>query len=142
MFWKIWPGVTFDEVNYACDYYFWATLPFTGEACDIFDAVMQKFDRKQVYFLTTPMPNVESYDGKLRWLNKHFPGFEKRTIITQAPKSLFAKPDTLLIDDKDENIEEFVLAGGRGILVPRAWNELHGWASETLQVVKNSLEVI
>ncbi|GAG89657.1 unnamed protein product [marine sediment metagenome] len=38
-----------------------------------------------------------------------------------------------------ENINGFVKAGGSGILTPRPWNELRGWADETLQVVKNSL---
>ncbi len=63
-----------------------------------------------------------------------------RTIISYAPKSLLAGPDTLLIDDKDENITEFRAGGGHGILVPRPWNKLHGWAGEVLKVVKKKLE--
>ena len=86
------------------------------------------------------MLNPGSWPGKVEWVHRYFRTFEKRLIITQAPKSLLAKPDTLLIDDRDKNIEEFIAAGGQAILVPRPWNELHGWAGESLQVVRNSLE--
>jgi 5'(3')-deoxyribonucleotidase len=86
------------------------------------------------------MSNMESYTGKALWVNKWIPVFNKRFIITHAPKHLLAGSDTLLIDDKDQNIEEFVAAGGQGILVPRPWNRLHEQAGETLQVVKSKLE--
>jgi len=86
------------------------------------------------------MPNPESYTGKALWVQKHLPEYSKRLIVTPVPKSEFAHRDILLIDDKDENVEGFVKAGGNAILVPRPWNELHGWAGETYQVVKNSLE--
>ena len=100
---------------------------------------MSKFD--DITILTAPMPNPGSWTGKYLWVEKNMPAkFLKNIIMSVVPKSLLAGPDTLLIDDKDENIAEFVAAGGCGILVPRPWNELHGWADEALQVVKNSLE--
>jgi len=133
-------GITFEEFNAVCTTEFWIGLDFMHDGLDIFDAVSNKFPDKDIYFLTAPMPNPGSWPGKVEWVRRHFSTFWKRLIITQAPKSLLAKPDTLLVDDKDENIAEFVAAGGQGILVPRPWNELHGWANETLQVVKNSLE--
>ena len=131
-------GVTFDIVNEACCVDFWADLHWMHDGRLILDEVQRKFG--EIYLLTTPMPNPGSGTGKLLWIKEYIPDLYKRTILSYASKSLLAGPDTLLIDDKDENIAEFVAAGGCGILVPRPWNELHGWADETLQVVKNSLE--
>lgn len=125
VFWDSWPDVTFEMVNYICAHDFWANLSFTEEGQSIFSAVVSKFGRENIYFLTTPMPNPESYSGKLAWLNKYFPGFEKRTIITMTPKSVFAEPDTLLIDDNSNNVSNFYDAGGDAILVPRMWNALY-----------------
>jgi len=139
LFWDDWPDITFEMVNNVCTINFWANLEWTHDGHDILRAVLDKFSISQIYLLTTSMPNIESASGKMMWIKNKLPEFYKRTIITQVSKSLLAHPDTLLIDDKDENIEGFCIAGGHGILVPRPWNELHGWADETLQVVKNSL---
>ena len=137
-FWEDWKGISFEDVNEICDIDFWRLLYFTPEGMEIEQIVRRKF--KDVYLLTTPMPNPGSGTGKLLWVKEYLPWLYDKTILSYAPKSLLAGPDTLLIDDKDENIAEFVAAGGRGILVPRLWNELCGWSNETLQVVKNSLE--
>ena len=131
---------SFEAVNNACTAEFWSNLKFMHDGLDIFDAVSDKFPDEDIYFLTTPMPNDGSWLGKVEWIRRYFSTFKKRLIITQAPKSLLAGPDTLLIDDRDENIEEFVAAGGRGLLVPRSWNKAHFCADRTLDVVKKFLE--
>jgi len=141
-FWDDWPDVTFEMVNAACTTSFWAGLEWMHDGHDILRAVLNKFNEYQIYLLTTPMPNLESTSGKMMWVNDRLPVYLKHTIITQASKSLLARPDALLIDDKDKNIEEFCKAGGQGILIPRAWNELHGWANESSQIAKNSLEML
>ena len=79
------------------------------------------------------MPNPGSCTGKALWVQSHLPEYSKRFIISTAPKSLLAKPDTLLIDDKDENVEEFVKAGGYGILVNRPWNKGYERADHTVE---------
>jgi 5'(3')-deoxyribonucleotidase len=139
-FWESW-GITRDQVNSRCDITFWSDLEWMHDGIEILEAVLKRFPL-DVHLLTTPMPNFGSWTGKARWVNEHIPVFNKRLIITQEPKSLFAGPGTLLVDDKDENITEFVKAGGMGILVPRPWNELHYRANETLEVVKKSSEVL
>lgn len=37
-------------------------------------------------------------------------------------KSCLAHPDSILIDDCDENVDKFNDAGGKAILVPQDWN--------------------
>lgn len=142
-FWEDWEGITSSDVNAKCDEDFFFHLNWTYEGIDIFKAVFEKYTPdNDIYLLTVPMPNLGSWTGKAQWVNRYIPVFNERLIVTWVPKALFAGPDTLLIDDKDENIAEFVAAGGQGILVPRPWNELRGWVGEILQVVKNSLEAL
>ena len=140
MFWENWESVTTKDVDKKCGIFFWDLLDWTPEGTCIEQVIRQKFSSENIYLLTTPMPNPGSGTGKLRWIKRCMPWVYDRTIISYAPKSLLAGPDTLLIDDKDENITEFRAGGGHGILVPRPWNKLHGWAGEVLKVVKKKLE--
>ena len=137
-FWDDWPDVTFEMVNAACVSEFWAELKWTHDGLKILQAVIEKFN--DIYLLTTPMPNFESATGKVLWVNKQIPVFNRRLIITRASKSLLAGPDTLLIDDKDQNIDEFIKAGGQGLLVPRPWNHRCYCTDRTVEVVKRFLE--
>lgn len=131
---------TFEQCNDCCDIHFWHRLEWMFDGRDILRVILDKYHINQIYLLTTPMPNVCSSTGKTLWIRDNLPVYSKRTIITQASKSLLARPDTLLIDDKDENIDEFIEAGGRGLLVPRSWNRAHFCADRTVEVVKTFLE--
>lgn len=126
-------GFTFDDVNSWCTIDFWVSLNWTSDGHDIIRLVTSTFKPEQIYLLTTPMPNSGSYTGKALWVQKHLPEYSKRLIIITAPKSLLAKPNTLLIDDKDENVEEFVKAGGHGILINRPWNKGYERADHTVE---------
>jgi len=139
-FWDDWPDVTFDMVDSVCTAEFWTDLEWMYDGRDILRALMDKPGLDKIYLLTTPMPNLESASGKMMWVNDNLPVYLKRTIITQAPKHLLARPDTLLIDDKDENVDGFCKTGGHGILVPRPWNASHEQANISSQIVKNRLE--
>ena len=139
IFWDDWSNVTFEMVNAVCTIPFWQNLEWMHDGLEIFKSICDKFKPEQIYLLTTPMPNVESATGKWLWVKNQLPGFYKRTIITQAPKHLLAKPNTLLIDDKDENIDKFRAAGGKIIMVPRPWNYLYPWSDFSLEVVRSAL---
>jgi len=141
-FWENWnPPITRDMVDSICTTSFWRNLEWMHDGFDILQIIRSKFIAEQVYLLTVPMPNVESPTGKWLWVRDKMPAiYLKQTIITQAPKHLLARPDTLLIDDKDQNIDEFIKAGGQGCLVPRPWNRAHLHADRTVEVVKNFLE--
>lgn len=130
--------VTFEECNDCCTATFWRRLEWMYDGLDIFTAVFNRF-ADDIYLLTTPMPNMGSWLGKAQWVNDKISVFNERLIISTAPKALLATPNTLLIDDKDENIEEFTAAGGQGILVPRPWNKRHRLSGETLYVVTTEL---
>lgn len=133
-------GQTVESVDEKCTIPFWFNLEWMHDGREIEEAVRMKFGSANVYLLTTPMPNSGSWTGKAAWVNEHLSHYNERLIVTPAPKSLLASPDTLLIDDKDENIEEFRAAGGQGILVSRPWNKAHARSNHTLEDVKHALE--
>ena len=133
---------TFKECNDCCTFEFWQNLEWMFNGHDILRMITKKFDTKNIYLLTTPMPNPQSSTGKQLWIKHHLPVYYKRVIITQAPKHLLARSDTLLIDDKDENVDGFRKAGGKALLVPRPWNRAHLQADRTVEVVKEFLERI
>jgi hypothetical protein len=103
---------------------FWATLPLTRE----FSQVRQKMSSEllngcPVYILTYACSD-DSYAGKLMWLKQHLPAFADQVIFTEH-KHLLAAPGRVLYDDRDENIDAWIKAGGIGRLVNRPWNRGH-----------------
>ena len=132
-------GRTRKEVNAKCTIDFWRKLEWMFDGREILEIILDKFNIDQVYLITMPMSNPESATGKWLWIKDNLPSFYKRTIITQAPKHLLARPDTLLIDDKNENVDGFREAGGKALLVPRPWNRAHLQADRTVEVVKEFL---
>jgi 5'(3')-deoxyribonucleotidase len=142
-FWKSW-GITNDKANAVCEEDFWAELSWMHDGREILAAVCRTALQchAEIYLLTTPMPNNGSWSGKAEWLDYNMPMFKRRVIMTNVDKSIFADAHSLLIDDKDSNVEGFVAAGGYGLLVPRPWNKDAVHASETLNIVTKRLETI
>jgi len=64
-------------------------------------------------------------DGKTEWLNKNIGPI--KTIWTKSgkEKAIYATPNTVLIDDKPENIKAFEQAGGIGILMDNPQNVIN-----------------
>ena len=135
--------LTWDQVDGICNAEFWANLEWMADGRNIY-SIVRNFTRQtgsSLNLLTTPMKNINSTVGKLTWIQNHIgENRRKQALITGADKKIFAGPDTLLIDDRDKNVEEFTAAGGQGILVPRPWNQDHQWSNETLDVVIRRLE--
>jgi 5'(3')-deoxyribonucleotidase len=123
---------SFEECDACCTQEFWANLDWLHDGRDIFKLVTDTFNPGDIFLLTTPMPNVGSASGKVEWIRKNLPDYKDRMFITTASKSTIAGPDTLLIDDRDKNVEDFREAGGHAILVARPWNKLHMIANNTL----------
>jgi hypothetical protein len=97
-------------------------FPWLLEACA--DAV----GRENVCIATSPTKCPESLAGKLEWIHSHFPSWMHRQFAITPRKHLFARPDSLLIDDYAENTRRFEAHSGHTILVPRPWND--NWASD------------
>jgi len=123
-------GITNKQVNDICISDFWLNLEWMYDGKEILKLV-ESFFGDNVFLLTCPMPNQESWTGKYLWIEKHLPQCKKRIIITHLQKSMFASEGRLLIDDKDDNKDDFVSAGGDAILVPRPWNRLSQFQTVT-----------
>lgn len=78
--------------------------------------------------------------GKATWMtDRLLPKVIKNSHIVYD-KTQLARPGTLLIDDRRENVERFEAAGGKGIVFPTLGNELFQMADDPVRYVKRMLE--
>lgn len=105
---------------------FWAGLDWMADGRLLFGFIDSHFGPENTCILTSPCSNDGCYDGKQDWIRAHLPKAYHRRFLIGPEKSYCAGPDRVLIDDRDENIEEFIKFGGHGILVPRPWNKNRG----------------
>lgn len=57
-----------------------------------------------------------SVKGKLMWLSDNKVPFKPNLVDERADKSKFASPESILIDDRKDNVDDFIKAGGKAIL--------------------------
>lgn len=82
-----------------------------------------------------------AYNGKIKWLEKHLGSSSKLEFVGR--KHLLAGlPGTVLIDDKEENIEAVQNHGGVGIIYPHESNSLFIYAGDPLQYVDHMLRLL
>jgi hypothetical protein len=113
---------------------FWSTITRTDWAecptSEIFPRILLRaarlVGRENVCIATGPTKCPESLSGKLDWIHRVMPHWMHRQYAITPRKHLFARPDALLIDDLEANLDRFQAGGGHGILVPRPWNRLRG----------------
>ena len=75
------------------------------------------------FFLTKPSQSVGCYEGKAKWIKKHYPRFFNKLIIMPASKGICAKSsEDILIDDRINNINDWKEAGGSTFF----WEEVSG----------------
>lgn len=118
---------------------FWAGIPPMPDMPAILDAIGRTFGLKRTYICTSPPDsNPESVLGKADWVQQHLPDLSTPPLYIAA-KWLLARPSRVLIDDKDQNIDEFIAAGGIGVLVPRPWNRLHAHPKVTADYLHRAI---
>jgi hypothetical protein len=102
---------------------FWANMPVLPNAREIVNKAIKAVGLDNVYILTRQMEelNGEDIEGKKEFIRRHFPELSDKIIATKN-KELFANKNSILIDDWDKNIDNFIEKGGNGVLVPRPWN--------------------
>lgn len=134
-------GLSFAEFDRLCTFDLWANLRWMPDGIRILNIIERRlFGKDNIRLLTAPMPNVESASGKMAWVKRHMPRYTKQLVITTAPKETFARvPDSILIDDCQDNFERWIAAGGQAQLVPRWWNNCHEQATRAAEVVETGL---
>jgi 5'(3')-deoxyribonucleotidase len=101
---------------------FWASIIPTFECHQLVQIAESMVGRDSVWILTKAV-GAESLAGKQDWVDSNMPWMRER-MITCSDKDCCAAPDSLLIDDNQDNVQAFVTRGGHAIMRPRPWNDL------------------
>ena len=105
---------------------FWVGLQKTEDA----DRIISMCETKcpgEVYILTSPTLNNAGWSQ--RWIRENMPSyFHAKKYLIGPPKYVCANPTSLLIDDKEDNINSWHDAGGVCFLYPQPWNRCSGLA--------------
>ena len=112
-----------DPINKA-GYDFWINLEWMKDGKQLWDYI-KKYEPK---ILSAPSRQHDSRVAKHDWVERELPGTE--LILRSAKhKKEFASPDAILIDDRPDNINDWIDSGGKGIL--------HTSTEKTIEELKN-----
>ena len=98
------------------DYAWWSTMPAYAGAKEFFGDLKK---RGPTRFLSAPILNAGCFRGKAQWVKEFLRnrfGLLSLVIAKAEDKNLMARPNGILVDDRQKNIDEWVAAGGIGIL--------------------------
>jgi 5'(3')-deoxyribonucleotidase len=104
-------------------YDFWINLKWLSDGHDLWDHI----SKYNPTILSAPSTQNDSRVGKVDWVNRELPGVP--LILRSAKhKKDFASPNSILIDDRKDNIDGWIGNGGEGIV--------HTSAAETIKTLK------
>ena len=108
------------------------SLPKMQDADQLWDFLQKNFE--QVEILTASGSTPKDAPGqKKAWVGDHLDYQTKANVVGAAgEKAAFAKPNTILIDDRDKAVNPFIAAGGMAIL--------HTSAAKTIAALKVMME--
>ena len=118
----------------------WVKVPESPFFRWLLEACAEAVGRENVCIATNPTKCPESLAGKLEWIHGHFPAWMHRQYAITPRKHLFARPDSLLIDDHSDNTDRFQANGGHVMLVPRPWNQ--NWAFDPRSYLEEKLAAV
>ena len=90
---------------------FWLNMEWMNDGKRLWNYI-EKYSPK---ILSAPSRNVESRIGKIQWVERELPGVELILKYAKNKKDL-SDSDSILIDDRLENVEGWREKGGIGIL--------------------------
>lgn len=118
---------------------FWseiAPLPWKNDVMELVESMTTDW-----HIVSSPSYSISSYTGKVNWLKKQF-GHDFTRFALTPHKEIFANPNTILIDDREENLEKFRAHGGLGVVFPSLGNSLHELRQDPVTYVQLQLEEI
>lgn len=101
---------------------FWTNLNSYDGARGFYNQLCSLVGSDNVVFSTSPSSQPECTTGKIKWLQQFTRKKSFKNFMVGHHKYLMAKPNILLVDDKEENVYSFLEAGGKAYLFPRPWN--------------------
>jgi len=130
---------------------FWRVIDEQGEdfwsgmsMCEGADALWELVLPHKPIILTSPSMNPLCLSGKLKWMQNVFHEKFRDYIFCPAQhKHLLANhKNSILIDDRQSNVDDWHKAGGIGVLWPHIGNEHEGNVDSTIENLKPILEEI
>lgn len=117
---------------------FWFTLEPYPWALDLWKLCKSY---GETYILTYPTHDPGCISGKIKWMKKYLnkDKWMNRFFIGEH-KYMLAQEDRILIDDHNENVIDFGIHGGNGVIFPRRWNRLHELAGDPVAHVRSELD--
>ncbi len=103
---------------------FWVGMPWMEDGKQYWEYI----SKYNPILLSAPSINNESRLGKRLWVKKHLPGTPLKLAYAKNKKN-YAKENAILIDDREQNIQQWRESGGIGIL--------HTSASDTIKQLKD-----
>jgi len=107
---------------------FYATAPWMKDG-----KILYSFLKELPCEVLSHSTDLEATDGKKQWLQSNNITWPQNLVPNRSDKAKFAAPDAVLIDDRQDVIDQFNAAGGIGIL--------HTSATDTINKLKELLGV-
>ena len=130
-------GISLEKLDYPkMDREWWGNIPVFDGAFDFYQE-LQKFGK--VRFLTAVIMSQDCHSGKADWVvkfaDKGIWGLKDLIVCSKRDKPLLAKPKSILIDDNETTIKNWIENGGIGILHK-------GSFKDSLKQVEQALELL
>lgn len=117
---------------------FWEDLDFTPWGRELVSYVQFK-NEGVVKFVSCPTRQPDACSGKQKWIWKHF-GKDFDGLTLTEDKTICAKPNHILIDDREHHLAAFQKAGGISLTCPRQWNDRRAFADDPLGYIQRHIE--
>lgn len=132
--------ISFELSCKGLDIDFWRTIPWMEDGKEILASLEEFFGKRNICILTSNHVTdaATAAMGKVQWIERELPDYNHRYFLG-AEKEFLAHKDVLLIDDKNENVDSFRVAGGSAFLLPRPWNRSFAQAKHSLFSLENFL---
>ncbi len=120
---------------------YWENLKWTKDGKQILELVEARFGRANVCLLTSPSNRWRAAAGKMQWIEREMNYyFVNGQYYMGGAKHFPARRKAMLIDDSESHINDFINAGGVGILIPQPWNSLHMKTDRIVEHLKRKLK--
>lgn len=94
---------------------FFLNLEVINGSMDLWAAIKEIFEDRQIKFLTGAPSSKSFREQKKEWVLKTFGPQYEVNVVPRRDKQLWSRPLRVLIDDTDGNIHDWVVKGGHGI---------------------------
>jgi len=101
---------------------FWSGVPCVVYLNNLLEYLEDRVGRDNIIIATSPTLAPACVAGKLEWIQTFLPKWLHRQYMIGPCKDWLAGPNSLLIDDREENCKKFEAQGGHSLLVHKPWN--------------------